>query len=107
MRTKKKPGERGTAQPADARDRRRPVRRPRVRGCLSLFDVRDMAPRPLVFTVQTTTLDDTTVTTAYERGLARLVAHEVDHLDGLLYTSRMRPGVEPIPVGDYPQSGRA
>ncbi|WP_229713731.1 peptide deformylase [Streptomyces fuscichromogenes] len=42
-------------------------------------------------------MDGTTVTTAYERGLARLIAHEIDHLNGLLYRSRMRPGVEPSP----------
>jgi peptide deformylase len=42
----------------------------------------------------------------YERGLARLVGHEIDHLDGLLYLSRMRPGVHPIPVEQYRQSGR-
>ncbi|MFE7358721.1 peptide deformylase [Streptomyces sp. NPDC057543] len=74
-------------------------------GCLSFFDVRGMVPRPLLITVQTTALDGTTVTTVYERGLARLVAHEVDHLDGLLYTSRMRSGVEPIPVEEYRHSG--
>lgn len=81
-------------------------RRRAVRGGLSFFDVRGMVPRPLTIMVQTTTLDGSTVTTVYERGLARLVAHEIDHLDGLLYTSRMRPGVEPIPVEEYRQTGR-
>ncbi|MFJ7063347.1 peptide deformylase [Streptomyces microflavus] len=76
-------------------------------GCLSFFDVRGMVPRPLTITVETTALDGTTVTTVYERGLARLVHHEIDHLDGLLYTARMRPGVEPIPVEEYRQTGRA
>ncbi|MGW1761543.1 peptide deformylase [Streptomyces mirabilis] len=71
-------------------------------GCLSFFDVRGMVPRPLRITVETTTLDGTTV---YERGLARLVAHEIDHLDGLLYLSRMRPGVDPLPVEEYRQTG--
>ncbi|MFB7999325.1 hypothetical protein ACFC4G_41790 [Streptomyces sp. NPDC056002] len=36
----------------------------------------------MTITGETTALDGTTVTTVYERGLARLVAHEVDHLDG-------------------------
>nr|BFD88504.1 peptide deformylase [Streptomyces sp. Xyl84] len=76
-------------------------------GCLSFFDVRGMVPRPLTITVETTALDGTTVTTVYERGLARLVHHEIDHLDGLLYLSRMRPGVEPIGVDEYRQTGRA
>ncbi|WND36383.1 peptide deformylase [Streptomyces sp. BB1-1-1] len=75
-------------------------------GCLSFFDVRGMVPRPLVITVETTALDGTAVTTVYERGLARLVAHEIDHLDGLLYTTRMRDGVEPIPVEEYRETGR-
>ncbi len=76
-------------------------------GCLSFFDVRGMVPRPLTITVQTTALDGRTVTNVYERGLARLVAHEIDHLDGLLYTARMRPGAEPIPVEEYRQTGRS
>ncbi|MGW5599610.1 peptide deformylase [Streptomyces rochei] len=75
-------------------------------GCLSFFDVRGLVPRPLRITVETTTLDGTTVTTDYERGLARL-HHEIDHLDGHLYTARMRPGVQPISVTEYRQTGRA
>lgn len=76
-------------------------------GCLSFFDVRGLVPRPLRITVETTTLDGTTVTTVYERGLARLIAHEIDHLNGTLYLSRMRPGVAPIPVEQYRQTGRS
>ncbi|WP_030374444.1 peptide deformylase [Streptomyces rimosus] len=76
-------------------------------GCLSFFDVRGLVPRPLKITVEATALTGATVTTAYERGLARLVHHEIDHLDGLLYTVRMRSGVEPIPVEEYRQTGRA
>ncbi|MET7685789.1 peptide deformylase [Streptomyces sp. NPDC005423] len=75
-------------------------------GCLSFFDVRGMVPRPLRITVETTTVEGATVTAVYEQGLARLVAHEIDHLDGLLYVSRMRPGVEPLPVEEYRQTGR-
>ncbi|MFH7338561.1 peptide deformylase [Streptomyces sp. KHY 26] len=76
-------------------------------GCLSYFDVRGLVPRPLRITVETTTLEGQTVTTVYERGLARLIHHEIDHLDGLLYTARMRAGVDPIPVEEYRQTGRA
>ncbi|WP_323379456.1 peptide deformylase [Streptomyces durbertensis] len=75
-------------------------------GCLSFFDVRGLVPRPLEITVETTALTGETVTTVYERGLARLVHHEIDHLDGLLYSARMRTGVEPIPVEEYRQTGR-
>ncbi|MFF6995647.1 peptide deformylase [Streptomyces sp. NPDC008313] len=76
-------------------------------GCLSFFDVRGLVPRPLRITVETTAVTGETVTTVYERGLARLIHHEIDHLDGLLYTARMRTGVKPIPVEEYRQSGRA
>jgi len=75
-------------------------------GCLSFFDVRGSVPRPLQITVETNTLDGQ-VTTTYERGLARLIHHEIDHLDGLLYTARMAAGVEPIPVEQYRQTGQA
>ncbi|MGW0212306.1 peptide deformylase [Streptomyces sp. NPDC003233] len=67
-------------------------------GCLSFFDVRGLVPRPLKITVEATTLTGETTTTDYERGLARLIHHEIGHLDGLLYTARMRIGVDPIPV---------
>jgi peptide deformylase len=76
-------------------------------GCLSFFDVRGMVPRPLEITVEATTLDGTTTTEVYEQGLARLIAHEIDHLNGHLYLDRMRPGVDPIPVEQYRQTGRA
>ncbi|MGW0822125.1 peptide deformylase [Streptomyces sp. NPDC002845] len=76
-------------------------------GCLSFFDVRGLVPRPLKITVETTALTGERMTTVYERGLARLIHHEIDHLDGLLYTARMRTGVGPIPVEEYRQTGRA
>ncbi|GAA2985944.1 peptide deformylase [Streptomyces lactacystinicus] len=76
-------------------------------GCLSFFDVRGMVPRPLRIIVESTTLDGRLITTTYDRGLGRLVHHEIDHLDGLLYTARMRTGIEPIPVEQYRQTGRA
>ncbi|WP_275462321.1 peptide deformylase [Streptomyces noursei] len=76
-------------------------------GCLSFFDVRGLVPRPLRITVETTTLTGQTTATVYERGLARLIHHEIDHLGGLLYTARMRTGITPIPVEEYRQTGRA
>jgi len=76
-------------------------------GCLSFFDVRGLVPRPLRITVETTTLEGQVVTTTYERGLARLIHHEIDHLAGLLYTARMRAGIAPIPVEQYRQTGHS
>jgi peptide deformylase/transcriptional regulator with XRE-family HTH domain len=75
-------------------------------GCLSFFDVRGRVPRSLRILVAHTELDGTTRLTGFEYGLARLVAHEVDHLHGVLYRSRMRPGVEVIPVEEYRGTGQ-
>lgn len=74
-------------------------------GCLSFFDVRGQVPRPLVIHVEHTAIDGTKKITIFERGVARLVAHEVDHLHGRLYTDRMRRGVKPIPVEQYRGTG--
>lgn len=50
-------------------------------------------------------IDGTTRITVFERGMARMVCHEVDHLFGMLYRTRMKPGVEPIPVSKYQGTG--
>ncbi|MFE7802919.1 peptide deformylase [Nocardia sp. NPDC057440] len=74
-------------------------------GCLSYFDLRGRVPRPLAITVEHTDIDGNTHITEFERGVARLVCHEVDHLHGHLYLDRMRPGAEPIPVEQYRATG--
>jgi peptide deformylase len=75
-------------------------------GCLSFFDVRGMVPRPLAIEVEHQETDGTIRITTFERGVARLVCHEVDHLFGKLYRSRMKPGVEPISVSMYKGGGQ-
>ncbi|MFF0578059.1 peptide deformylase [Streptosporangium saharense] len=75
-------------------------------GCLSFFDVRGMVPRPLHLDIEHSTYDGHQTITRFDNGLARLVAHEVDHLCGRLYTSRMRPCVQPIPVEEYRGTGQ-
>ncbi|AEM87063.1 peptide deformylase [Streptomyces violaceusniger] len=74
-------------------------------GCLSFFDVRGKVPRPLAISVEHQDIDGQQRITIFERGMARLVAHEVDHLHGLLYRARMREGVDPIPVSEYRGTG--
>jgi peptide deformylase len=75
-------------------------------GCWSFFDVRGVVPRPLSITVAHQDIDGRKRITIFERGVARLVAHEIDHLEGVLYRSRMQPGVEPIPVSEYQGTGK-
>ncbi|CAM3815405.1 peptide deformylase [Nocardiopsis rhodophaea] len=75
-------------------------------GCLSFFDVRGLVPRARRIEIEHTTLDGTVAITVFTDALARLVAHEVDHLNGVVYTQRMRQGVAPIPVEEYRGTGR-
>lgn len=75
-------------------------------GCLSFFDVRGMVPRPLRIEVEHQGIGGEVLITEFEGPIARLVCHEVDHLFGRLYRSRMRPGVEPIPVAQYKGTGQ-
>ncbi|MFF8917452.1 peptide deformylase [Streptomyces sp. NPDC015032] len=75
-------------------------------GCLSFFDVRGLVPRPLHIVIAHTDIDGTPRLTRFDHGLARLALHEVDHLDGKLYRSRMDPGTQPIPVEEYRGTGQ-
>jgi peptide deformylase len=75
-------------------------------GCLSFFDSRGLVTRPLVLAVEHTQWDGARVTTSFEDAMARLVAHEIDHLEGLRYTERMTPGVELVPARECPDTGR-
>jgi peptide deformylase len=74
-------------------------------GCLSFFDFRGLVPRSLRIEVAHVDFDGTTRITSFEQGIARLVAHEIDHLYGHLYIDRMNPGVDLIPVEKYRGTG--
>ncbi|MEV0766545.1 peptide deformylase [Nocardia sp. NPDC050435] len=74
-------------------------------GCLSFFDLRGKVPRPLSIAVEHVDIEGRTRITQYAQGIARLIAHEVDHLHGALYLDRMAPGTEPIPVEQYKGTG--
>ncbi len=76
-------------------------------GCLSFFDVRGEVPRPLRISVEHCDPRGRKRITVFEKSVARLVAHEIDHLEGKLYTDRMAEGVEPIPVTEYRGTGQA
>ena len=58
-------------------------------------------------TVEHQDIDGRRHITLFEDGVARLIAHEIDHLEGILYTARMRPDAEPIPVSEYRGTGTA
>jgi peptide deformylase len=76
-------------------------------GCLSFFGVRGLVPRPLRVEVACTRPDGQQYVLALDNAMARLAAHEIDHLAGRLYVSRMRDGIRPIPVSEYRGTGRS
>ncbi|WP_045744632.1 MULTISPECIES: peptide deformylase [Actinoplanes] len=75
-------------------------------GCLSFFDYRGLVARPLQIHVEHARFDGTRVVTTFERALARLISHEIDHLEGRLYVDRMESDSKLLPVAQYQQSGR-
>ena len=70
-------------------------------GCLSFFGVRGRVPRPDWVVVAHDGLDGTTRETRYDGVTARLLMHELDHLDGVLYTARMPAAERLVPVEEY------
>lgn len=75
-------------------------------GCLSFFDQRGLVARPLRLVVEYATLSGQRRQTSYSQGLARLVAHEIDHLNGRLYVDRMPQGAPLVPFAEYDQTGK-
>jgi peptide deformylase len=74
-------------------------------GCLSMFDVRGLVPRSLWIEVAYEDFNGRPRAIRLERGAARLAAHEIDHLQGVLYTERMSTTRQPIPVSAYRGTG--
>jgi peptide deformylase len=74
-------------------------------GCLSFFDVRRLVPRPLTVHVEHQDINGDRRITIFERGVARLVVHEIDHLHGILCLDHLPPGTRPIPVEQYRGTG--
>lgn len=70
-------------------------------GCLSFFDVRGRARRPqeIIVTGYDANGDKNTIKAKNEH--AGLICHEIDHLNGILYPSRMDEGEKLIPEEEY------
>jgi peptide deformylase len=61
-----------------------------VEGCLSIPDYTDKVTRPLAVRVRAADLDGKSFEVEAEGLLARAICHEMDHLDGKLFTDRLR-----------------
>jgi peptide deformylase len=77
----------------------------RYEGCLSFFDVRGLVARPLRISVERALPTGDQVIEDYERAVARLVAHEIDHLDGRLYVDRIGSEARLLSVEEYRDTG--
>jgi peptide deformylase len=75
-------------------------------GCLSFFDYRGVVERALRVEVEHARYDGTRIITTFEDAMARLVSHEIDHLEGRLYVDRMATDATLVPVGEYHQTGQ-
>lgn len=64
-------------------------------------DVRGMVQRPLRIDVEVSELDGRRRLWVFERGIARLVLHEIDHLVGRLYADELVPDTELLPLEEY------
>jgi peptide deformylase len=62
--------------------------------CLSLPGLMGNVVRPSSITVQALDLDGSRVTIHADRWLARVLQHEIDHLDGVLYVDRVEDAHE-------------
>lgn len=59
-------------------------------GCLSVPETKGIVRRPMNVTVEYTDENGKQVTLDAEEALARCICHEVDHLDGILFTDRVK-----------------
>lgn len=60
-------------------------------GCLSIPGLRDVVERASAVTVEALDLDGERVRVEAEGLLARVLLHEIDHLDGVLFLDRVSP----------------
>ncbi len=61
-----------------------------VEGCLSLPGITEKIERPTRITVRAVDLNGKPFELSAEDWLARAICHEVDHLDGILFTDHLR-----------------
>jgi peptide deformylase len=70
-------------------------------GCLSFFGVRGRVPRPGWILIEHDSPQGTSQRSAFDGLTARLLMHELDHLDGILYPERMPATERLVPVEEY------
>ncbi|MDW5327858.1 peptide deformylase [Plantactinospora sp. KLBMP9567] len=79
----------------------------RWEGCLSFFDVRGQVVRPAELALQWTAPDGETISRTFDGATARMIGHECDHLEGILYADRLSPGTTLVGLDEYQDGDRA
>lgn len=69
-------------------------RQSETEGCLSIHDVRANVRRPCVVKATLPQLDGSVIELETDGLLARALQHEVDHLNGILFTDRISPAAK-------------
>ncbi len=59
-------------------------------GCLSVPETKGVVSRPIKVTAEYTDVEGNIVTIEAEGLLARCICHEIDHLNGVLFTDRVK-----------------
>lgn len=80
-----------------------PRRSPSWERCLSIPDVEHLVIRPQLVKIEYSTIKDVRHRASYHGFHARVVAHEIDHLNGILI-SDVSSGYQPIAEGDGSES---
>ena len=60
-------------------------------GCLSIPGIREEITRPEEITLRYQSIDGEEKTEVFDDWLARVLQHEIDHLDGILFTDYLSP----------------
>ena len=76
-------------------------------GCLSLPGWRGPVERHAAIKVRNHTIEGEPVELEFEGYQARVVQHEMDHLDSMLFTDRMAPDAELVPYSGPPREQQA
>lgn len=75
-------------------------------GCFSVPGLMGRVPRPDWVTVRYTDRDGNDVTETFSGYLARVVQHEIDHLDGKIYLDRMTSMASLSTIANWQEYGR-
>ena len=65
-------------------------------GCLSAPGIRGLVPRSVAISLNYVARDGKSVAAGYEEFIARIIQHEVDHLDGISFLDRVETNKEII-----------